>query len=101
GVRLMNTIYPQQDFTLLDVINPAASKGAGLEAVARELGLTRDEVMAVGDNHNDLAMLAYAGVGVLMGNAAPALRDAGDFYLTRTNDEAGVAAAIEQFIFQE
>ena len=100
GVRLMNTIYPQQDFTLLDVINPAASKGAGLEAVARELGLTRDEVMAVGDNHNDLAMLAYAGVGVLMGNAAPALRDAGDFYLTRTNDEAGVAAAIEQFILE-
>lgn len=97
-VQIMSTIYPTQDFTLLDVINPAASKGAGLAAVAGELGLERAEVMAVGDNHNDLEMLAYAGIGVLMGNAAQSLREAGEFHLTGTNDEAGVATAIEQFI---
>lgn len=98
SVQIMSTIYPQQDFTLLDLINSAASKGAGLAAVAGELGLAPEEVMAIGDNHNDLEMLHYAGVGVLMGNAAHALREAGEFYLTDTNDEAGVAAAIEQFI---
>lgn len=98
-VQIMNTVYAHQDFTLLDLINPEASKGAGLAAVADELNITRDEVMAVGDNYNDVAMLAYAGVGVLMGNAAPALREKYDqFYSTANNDEAGVAVAINRFI---
>ncbi|MEJ7708282.1 MAG: HAD hydrolase family protein [Pyrinomonadaceae bacterium] len=98
-VQVMSTIYAHQDFTLLDIINPAASKGAGLAAVADELRVARDEVMAVGDNYNDLEMLSFAGTGVLMGNAAPILREKyKEFHLTATNDEAGVAVAIQRFI---
>jgi 5-amino-6-(5-phospho-D-ribitylamino)uracil phosphatase len=101
AVKLLLTLYPRQDFALLDVLHPAASKGAGLAAVAAEQGLTRDEVLAVGDNHNDLEMLVYAGIGVLMGNAEPLLRERGRFHLTATNDEDGVAAAIEKFVLKK
>ena len=71
AVKLLLTLYPKMDFALLDVLHPEASKGAGLAAVAAEQGLTRAEVMAVGDNFNDLEMLECAGTGVLMGNAEP------------------------------
>ena len=54
SVRLLLTLYPKTDFALLDILHPDASKGAGLAAVAAEQGLVRDEVMAVGDNFNDL-----------------------------------------------
>ncbi len=101
SVRLLLTLYPKTDFALLDVLHPDASKGAGLSAVADEQGLRRDEVMAVGDNHNDLEMLEWAGTGVLMGNADPALGEGRRFHATATNDEDGVAAAIERFVLEE
>jgi len=101
AVKLLLTVYPKPDFALLDVIHPEASKGAGLAAVAAEQGLSADEVMAVGDNYNDLEMIEYAGTGVLMGNADPALRGRGDFHLTASNDDDGVAAAIERFVLHK
>lgn len=101
SVKIMGTFYPKLDFALLDVIHPASSKGAGLAAVATEQNLTREEVMAVGDNFNDLEMLHYAGTGVIMGNAEAPLHDIEDFYKTATNDEDGVAAAIERFVLQK
>jgi HAD-superfamily hydrolase, subfamily IIB len=100
AIRVLSTEYPRQDFTLLDILNPAASKGAGVDAAAREYGLTREEVMAVGDNFNDLEMLHYAGTGILMGNADAALRELVNFHVTATNDEDGVAVAIEKFILE-
>jgi HAD superfamily hydrolase (TIGR01484 family) len=101
GVRLLLTLYPKMDFALLDVLHPEASKGAGLAAVAAEAALTREEVLAVGDNFNDLEMLEWAGTGVLMGNADPALHAAGRFHATATNDDGGVADAIEKFVLEE
>ena len=101
GVRLLLTLYPKMDFALLDVLHPEASKGAGLSAVAAEQGLTREEVLAVGDNFNDLEMLEWAGTGVLMGNADPALAGRGRFHATATNDDDGVADAIERFVLEE
>ena len=98
SVRLLLTLYPKMDFALLDILNPDASKGAGLAAVAAEQGLTRDEVMAVGDNFNDLEMLEWAGTGVVMANADASLREGGRFHTTAANDEDGVAAAIERFV---
>jgi Cof subfamily protein (haloacid dehalogenase superfamily) len=100
AVRLLLTLYPKMDFALLDVLHPEASKGAGLAAVAAEQGLGREEVMAVGDNFNDLEMLEWAGTGVLMGNAAPGLHASGRFHATATNDDGGVADAIERFVLQ-
>ncbi|MCA1593155.1 MAG: Cof-type HAD-IIB family hydrolase [Acidobacteria bacterium] len=100
SVKLLLTLYPTMDFALLDILHPAASKGAGLAAVAAEQGLGREEVLAVGDNLNDLEMLEYAGTGVCMGNAQPLLRERPDFHATATNDEDGVAQAIERFVLQ-
>ncbi|HYE14216.1 MAG TPA: Cof-type HAD-IIB family hydrolase [Pyrinomonadaceae bacterium] len=100
AVKLLLTLYPRADFALLDVLHPNASKGAGLAAVAAEMGLGREEVMAVGDNFNDVEMLEYAGTGVLMGNAEPPLRERAGFHLTAANDEDGVAQAIEKFVLQ-
>jgi len=101
GVKLLLTLYPKTDFALLDVLHPEASKGAGLAAVAAEQGLRREEVLAVGDNFNDLEMLEWAGTGVVMGNADPALRARPGFHTTASNDEDGVAEAIERFVLKE
>ena len=101
AVKLLLTLYPKTDFALLDVLLAEASMGAGLAAAAAEAGLGREEVMAVGDNFNDLEMLEWAGTGVLMGNADPALGRGRGFHTTATNDEDGVAAAIERFVLEE
>lgn len=101
AVKLLLTLYPKMDFALLDVLHPEASKGAGLAAVAAEAGLVREEVLAVGDNFNDLEMLEWAGTGVLMGNADPGLHATGRFHATATNDDDGVAEAIERYVLEE
>jgi hypothetical protein len=90
------TEYQHRDFSLVDVCATGTNKGTGLAGVASLLGVDRTQVMAIGDNYNDREMLAWAGVGVVMGNAAPDLRTA-DFEATTTNDEAGLAAAIRRF----
>jgi Cof subfamily protein (haloacid dehalogenase superfamily) len=97
-VKVLSTQYPAQDLTLLDVVNPAASKGAGVAATAAELGASPDEVMAIGDNYNDLEMLLFAGTGVVMANAPLSLREIAGLHPTASNTEDGVALAIEQFI---
>ena len=95
------TLYPKQNFGLIDVLHPEVSKGAGVAAAAEEFGIGREEVMAVGDNFNDLEMLRYAGTPVIMRNAEAALHEAGGFHVTASNDEDGVAVAIEKFILRE
>jgi Cof subfamily protein (haloacid dehalogenase superfamily) len=94
------TMYPKYDFALVDVVNPEASKGAGVAAAAAELGIARAEVMAVGDNLNDLEMLHYAGTSVIMANAQASLHAVERFQVTATNDEDGVALAVERFILR-
>jgi Cof subfamily protein (haloacid dehalogenase superfamily) len=94
------TIYESKDFGMIDVIHPACSKGSSLAEWASIRGLGRDEVMAIGDNHNDLEMLAYAGTPVVMGNSVQELKVQG-WHITGTNDEEGVAKAIERFAFEE
>ena len=98
SVTLLATIYPQLDFTLLDILPPDASKGHGVARLAQLNGLAPENVMAIGDNFNDLEMLKYAGTPVVMGNAHPQLLERPEFYTTLSNDESGVAAAIEKFI---
>jgi Cof subfamily protein (haloacid dehalogenase superfamily) len=102
SVKVLSTIYPKMDFALVDVLHAEVSKGVGVEAAAHELGLKREEVMAMGDNFNDLEMLQYAGTGVLMGNADASLRtlleELSGCHTTATNDEDGVALAVERFI---
>lgn len=90
------TEYAQRDFALVDVCAPDTTKASGLAEVAALLGVSRDEVMAVGDNYNDREMIEWAGTGVVMGNAAEDLRGAGR-HVTGTNDQAGLAQAIRRF----
>jgi Cof subfamily protein (haloacid dehalogenase superfamily) len=101
GVTILATIYPSLDFTLLDILPPDASKGHGVAKLAEINGFTAENVMAMGDNYNDLEMLEYAGTAVVMGNADAKLRQMPNFYTTLSNDEAGVAAAINSFILKE
>ena len=100
-VTVLSTIYPLRDFTLIDILPPDASKGHGVEKLASINGLIAEEVMAMGDNFNDLEMLAFAGTPVVMGNADASLLERKEFYTTVTNDESGVAAAIERFILKQ
>ena len=97
-VKIFCTSYPQKDFSLIDIVHPAASKGAGVAAAAQELGIAQMEVMAVGDNLNDLEMLEFAGIAVIMENAEPMLRQLPGFQVTAANDADGVAVAIDRFI---
>jgi hypothetical protein len=91
------TEYQHRDFSLVDVVQAGCSKGAALREWAGRRGLTSDQVMAVGDNLNDLEMLEFAGRPVVMGNGVAELKARG-WALTASNDEAGVAAAIETFV---
>jgi hydroxymethylpyrimidine pyrophosphatase-like HAD family hydrolase len=79
------------------VLNQGCSKGHALERWAAYRGVPRKEVMAIGDNYNDIEMLAFAGVPFIMGNAAEELRRDG-WRVTLPNDQNGVAAAIEQVL---
>lgn len=73
------------------------NKGVGLQFLAKELGISMEETMAVGDSGNDAEMLMAAGLGVAMGNAPEEIKKIADA-VTRTNEENGVAYAIEQYI---
>lgn len=73
------------------------NKANALKKICSELNITMDEVMAVGDSLNDLAMIQAAGCGVAMGNAQEAVKEAAD-WVTDTNDEHGVAKAIRHWV---
>jgi Cof subfamily protein (haloacid dehalogenase superfamily) len=96
-VTILRTEYPARDLSMIDVLNAGCSKGHALERWAGHRGYRREEVMAVGDNHNDVEMLEFAGYPVIMGNACAELRGRG-WTVTRGNDECGVAAAVEEIV---
>lgn len=94
------TEYEARDFSLVDVTRQGCSKGATLAEWAARRGVSREEIMAVGDNLNDRDMLEFAGVAVVMGNAVAELRSAG-WPITLTNDECGVAEAIHRYALRQ
>ena len=93
-ITVLRTEYPVRDLSMIDVLHAGCSKGHALERWAAYRGYHRDEIMAVGDNHNDIAMLEFAGHPVIMGNACEELLGRG-WRITRGNDACGVAAAVE------
>ena len=94
AVTVLRTEYPARDLSMIDVLNAGCSKGHALERWATHRGYRREEVMAIGDNHNDIEMLEFAGHPVIMGNACEELRDRG-WTVTRGNDACGIAAAVD------
>ena len=91
------TEYEPRDFSLVDVNGAGCSKGTTLARWVASRGLRAEEVMAVGDNLNDVEMLDFAGTAVVMGNATDALKARG-YRLTGSNDEGGLATAIADAI---
>ena len=96
GVSVCRTEYEHRDFALVDVTAATATKGQALAWRAAALGIAPAQVMAIGDNFNDVEMLEFAGVPVVMGNAVADLRTRG-WRETATHDDAGVAKAIRRF----
>jgi Cof subfamily protein (haloacid dehalogenase superfamily) len=96
-ITVLRTEYPVRDLSIVDVLNRGCTKGQALERWANFRGIPREQVMAIGDNYNDIEMLAYAGSPFIMGNASEELRAKG-WAVTLSNAENGVAAAIEQVL---
>jgi Cof subfamily protein (haloacid dehalogenase superfamily) len=93
-VTILRTEYPERDLSIVDVLNQGCSKGHALARWADYRGIPRDQVMAIGDNYNDIEMLEFAGQPFIMENAAEQLRSRG-WTVTASNDQNGVASAIE------
>jgi Cof subfamily protein (haloacid dehalogenase superfamily) len=96
-ITVLRTEYPGRDLSIVDVLNAGCSKGHALERWANYRGIPREQVMAIGDNYNDIEMLAFAGRPFIMGNASEELLSRG-WPMTRSNADGGVAAAIEHVL---
>jgi len=91
---LLRTEYDWRNLCIIDLLNAGCSKGHALERWCNHRGIDRSQVMAIGDNYNDVDMLTFAGHPVIMQNASEELKQNG-WMITRHCDEHGVAAAIE------
>ena len=84
---------------ILEVLPATVSKWQALERLMAAEGLTAENVVAIGDDYNDLEMIRGAGLGIAMGNAVEPVRAAAR-YVTGSNDDDGVVQAIERFVLQ-
>ena len=92
-----NLYVTQSSFDIVEFLHPEVSKGNALKTIAADLSIAPEEVVAIGDNHNDIGMLRFAGLGVAMGNAHDEVKAEAD-YVTGSNAEEGVAKVIEELI---
>ena len=97
NITILKTQYDHRNLCIVDILNRECSKGHALERFAQDRGIRRDEIVAIGDNYNDIEMLRIAGHPFIMANAADELKQNG-WPVTLSNDESGVAAAIEQVL---
>ena len=81
----------------LEISHPLGNKGDALAVMAKHYNLTREEIIAVGDSYNDLEMINYAGLGVVVENARLEIKARAD-YVCSSNDECGVAEVVARFI---
>jgi hydroxymethylpyrimidine pyrophosphatase-like HAD family hydrolase len=103
-IAMHRTEYAERDLSILDLLPPGCSKGAALDSLAQIRGLNRNQIMAIGDNLNDVEMLEYAGRAVVMANASEellAMAQERSWELTASNDDDGVALAVEEVLRQE
>jgi Cof subfamily protein (haloacid dehalogenase superfamily) len=95
----LRTVYPKDDLSLIDVVAPAVDKSEALAFLCARWSIPMAGVLAVGDNWNDRSMLLAAGVGCVMANADMGLHSLG-LEVVPTNDDDGVAVAIERHILR-
>lgn len=96
-ISILRTQYDHRDLCILDILNRDCTKGHALRRWAESHGIPREQIMAIGDNFNDLEMLEFAGLPVIMGNASEELKQNG-WRVTASNAESGVAAALENVL---
>jgi len=84
---------------ILEILQAGVSKWQALQQLAAQQGITPEEIIAVGDDHNDLDMIRYAGLGIAMGNAVDTVKAAADA-ITGSNAEDGLMQALERFVLQ-
>lgn len=98
-ITVHRTEYPERDLSIVDLLPRGCSKGVALERLAGLRGIAQEEVMAIGDNWNDLDMLNWAGQAVIMANASEDLQKIAverGWHRTASNEEDGVGLAIER-----
>ena len=81
----------------LELVPKGIDKARSLAVLLQKLGMTKEEMIAIGDGFNDLSMIQYAGLGVAMANAQEIVKENADF-ITLSNEEDGVAHVVEKFI---
>ena len=92
---VMSPACPGVDF--INMVTPEVSKGKALGALASHLGISMDEVMAIGDGANDIPLFSSAGLAVAMGSAPAEVKAAAD-YITLDVDRSGLATAVKRFL---
>ena len=83
----------------LELVPQGIDKALSLAVLLKEIGVERKEMIAIGDGYNDLSMIKFAGLGIAMGNAQEPVKKAAD-YITLSNEEDGVAEALEHFYYK-
>ena len=100
GINLKTgLILSQSDTNLFDVMQKGVSKSHAMGALCSEMSIGRDETAAIGDQSNDLDMIRYAGIGVAVRNAVPEVKDAASFTTLNSNNDSGVAEALDRLVF--
>lgn len=98
--NVCNIETTKSDINILEVMKKGVNKKNALESVCSYLNIDKKEVIAIGDNENDLEMIGFAGLGIAMGNAIDSLKEIAD-YITDSYENDGVAKAIEKFVLGE
>lgn len=86
------------DDHFLECLHPNVNKGNGLKELGKKIGITPDEMIAFGDEKNDISMFDIVGTAVAMGNGSQEAKDHAD-YITDSNDNDGIAKALDKFVF--
>ena len=92
------SIYRSEPY-FIEIMPKDVNKATSLDHMLEGMGLTRENAICCGDGYNDISMIEYAGTGIAMGNAQPAVKEAAD-YITGTNDEDGLVEVIDKFIMK-
>lgn len=92
------SVYRSEPF-FIEIMPKNVDKATSLDKMLESVGLTRENAICCGDGFNDISMIQYAGTGVAMGNAQPAVKEVAD-YITGTNDEDGLVQVINEFIMK-
>lgn len=101
GARARLNVLANKNYqgSILEILHPDVSKWYALRQFAAQEGIAPEEIIAVGDDHNDVEMLRHVGLGIAMGNAAEAVQEAAD-YVTESNAEDGLALALDHFVLR-